>query len=69
MKERFVVLVRDHMHERVFGVYRSFKKASGDAKAWNGTVTPLESQDDAYNPWDARGKPTEPRPLVDQWWK
>jgi hypothetical protein len=51
--KRFVVIVRQGLAERAFGVYRSFKTASGDARAWNGYVIPIESKDTAYNPWDA----------------
>lgn len=50
---RFVVIVDDKewLMRRVFGPYRSFKTASGDAKAWNGTVEPLESTN-APEPWN-----------------
>lgn len=53
MSERYVVVVNSNLtHMRAFGIYRSFKKASDDAKAWEGFVIPIESPD-ADNPWDA----------------
>lgn len=49
---RFVVIVREGLNERVFGVYRSFKRAEGDARCWGGVVVPLEPRD-APTPWQA----------------
>jgi len=59
-RDRFIVLVRSDLFERTFGVYRSFKAASEDAKAWNGIVIPLEYHVDAPRPWVAKanGHPT-----------
>jgi hypothetical protein len=46
----FIVVVelpRDGFTElRAFGPYRSFKRASGDAKAWNAVVLPIEKVED-----------------------
>lgn len=49
----FVVIVESGFHRRVYGPYRSFKKASADAKEWGGTVSPVEKPNTAENPWDA----------------
>lgn len=48
-----IVIVRDGLAERAFGLYRSFKKAEADAKAWGGYVLPLEPKD-ASEPWNPR---------------
>jgi len=46
-----VILCRGEFERRVVGLYRSFKAASGDAKAWDGingwstTVEPLTRKD------------------------
>ncbi len=55
---RFVVIVRDGLNERAFGIYRSFMAASRDARAWDGYVIPVESKDTAVNPWNATGRNT-----------
>lgn len=53
MSERYVVVVQGNLTGmRAYGIYRSFKKASDDAKAWEGFVLPLESPN-ADRPWDA----------------
>jgi hypothetical protein len=41
-RDRFIVLVRNELFERAYGVYRSLKAALKDAKAWKGIVLPLE---------------------------
>ena len=60
-QKTFVVQVRDDLYVRTFGIYRSFKKADTDAKAWDGTVCLIESRD-AEEPWNARFDPNEPKP-------
>lgn len=41
----FVVVVkRSDIQMEVYGPYRSFKKAEGDAQAWGGSVEPLLRQ-------------------------
>jgi len=45
IKERmtYVVLVqKSEFSVAVYGPYRSFKRADGDAKAWGGSVEPLK---------------------------
>ena len=47
-RQRFVVIVEGLPWEaphRAFGPYQTFRRASGDAKAWDGFVLPLESPD------------------------
>ncbi|WP_157497386.1 hypothetical protein [Diaphorobacter sp. J5-51] len=36
-----VIVQRTPMQRDVYGPYRSFKAAEGDAKAWGGTVEPV----------------------------
>jgi len=50
---RFVIIVQKGLTARAFGVYRSFKAADADAKAWGGIILRLENQAVALNPWDA----------------
>lgn len=56
-RQSFVVIVERDSHRRVFGPYRSFKRAEGDANAWEGrpgvltTVYPIETVD-SPEPWD-----------------
>lgn len=39
----FVVVVRtSELTLAVYGPYRSFKRAEGDAKAWEGSVEPMQ---------------------------
>jgi hypothetical protein len=51
---QFVVIVRDGLHERCFGPFRSFKRAEGNAKAWGGHVLPVETEN-SDTPWSAKG--------------
>lgn len=53
----FVVIVqRTELQRDVYGPYRGFKRAEGDAKAWGGTVEPIQS----------RAAPLRPRtPVMD----
>lgn len=53
-RQSFIVIVQKGLSARVFGPYRSFKTASGDARAWDGFVLPLETSD-ADRPWDPKG--------------
>jgi hypothetical protein len=47
--KRFVVVVERGKWERfVWGVYRSFKSAEGDAKAWGGYVLPLMKPEEGF---------------------
>lgn len=56
-QQRFVVVVEDRegLSRRVFGVFRSFRAAEREARAWGGTVSPLERLD-AERPWDPKNK-------------
>jgi hypothetical protein len=41
-RSSFVVIVKtSEFTQDVYGPYRSFRAAEGDAKAWDGTVEPL----------------------------
>ena len=42
-----VIVERGPMTRDVYGPYRSFKRADGDAKAWGGTVEPIRKPSDA----------------------
>ncbi len=55
-RQTFIVIVeeRDGLRRRAFGPFRSFKRANGNAKVWDGYVLPLESED-APEPWNPRG--------------
>jgi hypothetical protein len=60
---RFVVIVREKEGPvtamRAFGVYRSFKAADADARAWGdwAFVAPLEDPVTAPEPWNPRTWP------------
>ena len=58
MSQRFVVIVTapEAHTQRAFGVFRSFKAADNNARAWGGYVLPLEKED-ADKPWDASAYP------------
>lgn len=43
----YVVIVKTgEVSIAVYGPYRSFKRAEGDAKAWDGTVEPMNKPSD-----------------------
>ncbi len=43
-RQRYVVIVKTGEHEATcYGPYASFKKAEGDAQAWDGYVLPLDN--------------------------
>jgi hypothetical protein len=58
-RQRFVVIVstKDGLNQRAFGLFRSFKRADGNAKAWGGFVLPVEAED-AAEPWNTRAEDT-----------
>ncbi|WP_172751400.1 hypothetical protein [Diaphorobacter sp. LR2014-1] len=37
-----VIVKRTPLQRDVYGPYRTFKRAEGDAKAWGGTVEPVK---------------------------
>jgi hypothetical protein len=42
-RQRFVVIVEGWGTHRAFGPYQTFRRAEGDAKAWDGFVLLIES--------------------------
>lgn len=46
-RQRFVVIAGGALAKRAFGPYRTFRRAEGDAKAWDGFVLPLETPESA----------------------
>lgn len=47
-KPQFVIIVeRNEWTRDVYGPYRSFRRAQGDARAWGGFVEPVQKPEDA----------------------
>lgn len=57
----FIVLKQTGFDMRVYGPYRSFKRAEADALAWGAVVIPVEDPSTACEPWNAKGKPWQPK--------
>lgn len=57
----FIVLKQTGFDARVYGPYRTFKRAEADALAWGAVVIPVEDPNTAAEPWNARGKVWNPK--------